>query len=53
MGLLLKTCFHISCICVVKVNSDLVSVVLPTSLVAISSYAFYGCSALQTIIIPT
>jgi hypothetical protein len=39
--------------CVVVVNSDLVSVVLPTSLVVISSYAFYFCTALQTIIIPT
>ena len=34
-------------------NSKLVSVVLPTSLVAISNNAFQYCSALPTIIIPT
>ena len=54
MGLLLKTYFdNIACICVIIANYDLVSVVLPTSLVAISSYAFFYCTALQTIIIPT
>jgi hypothetical protein len=34
-------------------NSNLVSVVLPTSLVAIPDYAFAACSALPTITIPT
>ena len=53
MGYLLENVDHILFICVVIANYDLVSVVLPTSLVVISSYAFYYCTALQTIIIPT
>jgi hypothetical protein len=34
-------------------NYKLVSVVLPTSLVAISDHAFERCTALSTITIPT
>jgi hypothetical protein len=34
-------------------NSKLLSVILPTSLVAISDYAFEYCSALLTVTIPT
>jgi len=53
MGYLLENANHIVFICVFIGNYDLVSVVLSTSLVVISDDAFYGCSALQTIIIPT
>jgi hypothetical protein len=38
---------------VVIENSQLVSVILPTSLVAITHSAFYYCSALQNMTIPT
>ena len=34
-------------------NEALTSLSLPTSLVTISVYAFNGCSALSTVIIPT
>ena len=34
-------------------NSALVSLTLPTSLVAISDYACNGCSSLSTVTIPT
>ncbi len=34
-------------------NEALTSLSLPTSLVTILGYAFYGCSALRTVIIPT
>ncbi len=45
--------FSLTFLFIVLDNYDLVSVVLPTSLVAISNYAFYDCYALKTIIIPT
>ena len=34
-------------------NSALESVVLPTSLVAISDYAFYNCFLIKALLIPT
>ena len=39
--------------CYITANRALKSVVLPTSLVAISDSAFYNCLALLTAIIPT
>ena len=39
--------------CYITANEALESVVLPTSLVAISDYAFYHCLALRTAMIPT
>ncbi len=39
--------------CYITDDRALESVVLPTSLVAISDFAFYNCLALLTAIIPT
>jgi len=53
MGIVAVLVNHILLIHVFPANFDMVSVVLPTSLVVIWNYAFRYCSALQTIIIPT
>ncbi len=41
------------CCCYITDNEALESVVLPTSLVAISDYAFYNCFLIKALLIPT